>query len=174
MNGIDFSQLPLRDIRLPDPVAWWPPAPGWWLLLIAALLALGYAGWRHYRLRRHRAALKAISRIAAELDAGGEPVACLQDLSAVLRRFVMTVAAPADARTVPGLVGPSWLDYLDERFEGGMFRHGAGRMLLDAPYAPERSIGREQALELTRLCSEWIRAQRPPRPVVRFPRRAEA
>lgn len=163
MNGIDFSQLPLRDIHLPDAVAWWPPAPGWWLLLAAALAASGWAGWRHYRLRRHRAALRAIARISAALDDGGEPVECLQSLSAVVRRFAMTLAGPAGLRTVPGLVGRRWLEYLDKRWEGDAFRHGAGRMLLDAPYAPEASVSREQARELASVCADWIRAQRPGR-----------
>lgn len=35
----------LRDIRGLDPVSWWPPGPGWWLLT-GALLILLYLAWR--------------------------------------------------------------------------------------------------------------------------------
>ena len=30
----------LRDIRLPEPVTWWPPAAGWWIVAIVALCAV--------------------------------------------------------------------------------------------------------------------------------------
>jgi hypothetical protein len=29
----------LRDIRMPEPASWWPPAPGWWI--VAALVLAG-------------------------------------------------------------------------------------------------------------------------------------
>lgn len=159
--GVDFSQLPLRDIHLPGEVSWWPPAPGWWLLLLLGLAVLAFAGLRHYRYRRQRAALRTIAGIATRLENGDEPVHCLQELSAVLRRFVMTIAAPADTQSVPGLTGARWLEYLDRHWSGGSFRHGAGRMLLDAPYAPTHSVSREQALALMQLCTDWVREQRP-------------
>lgn len=38
----------LRDIHLPDPVGWWPPAPGWWLL---GLTILGLLVWALHRLQ---------------------------------------------------------------------------------------------------------------------------
>ncbi|MGB5726303.1 MAG: DUF4381 domain-containing protein, partial [Thiogranum sp.] len=47
------SELPLRDIHLPDPLSWWPPAPGWWLLLtlLVAIALLG--GYLLHRYRRN-------------------------------------------------------------------------------------------------------------------------
>ena len=30
----------LRDIHLPQPISWWPPAPGWWILLGLLLVSI--------------------------------------------------------------------------------------------------------------------------------------
>jgi hypothetical protein len=29
----------LRDVHLPDPISWWPPAFGWWMIM--GLLIIG-------------------------------------------------------------------------------------------------------------------------------------
>jgi MYXO-CTERM domain-containing protein len=180
--SIDPSHLPLRDIHLPDPVGWWPPAPGWWIIAALVLAGLAYAAVLRYRRRRHRAALQAVARIAAALAAGEEPVHCVQQLSTVLRRFAMTLAghmpgAPSEAHSAPafagatarsagpalvgvaGLTGARWLEYLDARWNRADFR-GIGAALAHAPYAPPARVSREEAETLARLCSDWIRAQR--------------
>ena len=162
---IDFSQLPLRDIHLPGAVGWWPPAPGWWLL--AALVLAGCIGYAvlYYRGRHRRAALRTLERVRAELEQGAEPVGALQKVSTVLRRFAMTTAAASDAQVpavrldVPGLIGDRWLAYLDSRWQGGGFAHGPGRQLLAAPYVRPGGIDRASALELTALCTDWLKAQ---------------
>ena len=39
MNSAATNPLDqLRDIHLPEPILWWPLAPGWWLLIIMAVV----------------------------------------------------------------------------------------------------------------------------------------
>jgi hypothetical protein len=159
----DYSELPLRDIHLPGAIGWWPPAPGWWLLAALVLAGLALYAVHYYRGRHKRAALRAMRRVRSALEQGAEPVACLQYVSTVLRRFAMTSAASAPAGTppvdVPGLVGERWLRYLDGRWTKTEFSAGLGRKLLAAPYARPNSIERAAALELTGLCAAWLAAQ---------------
>lgn len=166
MNPNDVSSLPLRDIHLPGAIGWWPPAIGWWLVAALVLVAIALYALRHYRTRHKRAALKSLQQVRAALEQGVEPVVCLQNVSTVLRRFAMTMAAARDRksgsheeRDVPGLTGTRWLAYLDSRWQRDTFVSGAGRALLAAPYARPNSVERGAALELTALCVEWLMAQ---------------
>lgn len=161
MNPIDFSQIPLRDIHLPAPVGWWPPAPGWWILAGLILGALVVALVRYRRRYRERAALKALQGVLADLESGAEPVFCLQRVSMILRRFAMSVAGRGDA--VPGLTGERWLGYLDSRWDRDAFSRGTGRALAVAPYAPPDRVHPQDVVELGRLCIEWVGAQRRPK-----------
>jgi len=189
MNPNDAAQLALRDIHLPGLVAWWPPAPGWWLvsaLVLAGLVAFGI----YYRSGRHRrAALRAVALVRAALEQGEEPVECLQRVSTTLRRFAMTtadqqsvaslravdgVAERPDSGEVAGLIGQRWLRYLDSRWQRDEFSAGAGRLLLAAPYARPDTIDRQHALELVALCADWLKAQRPRRRATRKGERAAA
>ena len=42
----------LRDIHLPDPVGFWPLAPGWWILGLLILILLGVA--LRFLIKRYR------------------------------------------------------------------------------------------------------------------------
>ena len=49
---MDPTQIPLRDLHLPDLIGTWPLAPGWWVLialLAAGLLWLAREGYRKWR-----------------------------------------------------------------------------------------------------------------------------
>lgn len=162
---VDYSQLPLRDIHLPEAAAWWAPAPGWWLLAAAALILAAALWLRHRRAGARRAALAAAERVARQLRDGEEPVHCLQELSVVLRRFALSVRSGSGSarREVAGLTGERWLAYLDSRWQRTAFTTPLGCALLAAPYRPPGSVSTEQALQLSALCAAWMRAQRPER-----------
>jgi hypothetical protein len=157
MNPLDPAQLPLRDIHLPDAIAWWPPAPGWWLLAGLAVAAIVVLALKLWRGRRHRAARRELARIITALDGGADPAQCARRASVLLRRFAMTL--DEDSPGIAGLAGERWLDYVARHGKNrGLFEHDGG-LLLDVPYREPRRVSADQARNLCRLCADWIAAQ---------------
>ncbi|MDT8387105.1 MAG: DUF4381 domain-containing protein [Thiogranum sp.] len=151
--------LPLRDIHLPEPVSWWPPAPGWWLLLIllALLGALGYALYRRHRRRAlQRSAQQALRDIAARWQQSGNAAQLASELSILLRRLCLS-RFPREQ--VAGLTGSAWLQRLDSELPGEHFTSGIGRALIEAPYAAEVRVDGDALLQ---LCERWIRCAAQP------------
>lgn len=143
----------LRDIVLPPPVSYWPPAPGWWVLaaLAAALLALLVARRiiRHRHDAYRRAALRELAALPAPLDARGA-----QALSAILKRAAL-VAFPRTE--VAGLTGAAWLRFLDKTGRMQAFESG-----LAAPL-PQIALGASVPADdgaIRHAARDWIRRHR--------------
>jgi len=157
---VDPAALPLRDIHLPEVVGWWPPAPGWWLVVGILLFAMGFAWWwqRRYRARRaNRAAMRLLDDAAAQ--AASQPLLAVQAVSVALRRFVMTTGEQAEAAAA--LTDDAWLAFLDSRWDQDAFSRGAGRILVAAPYMPAERVERGAVEALLELARQWLNAQRP-------------
>ena len=129
----------LRGIHLPQPVGFWPPAPGWWGL--AALLVASAVVTTIVVKRRRRSVVRHALR---ELDglARTSPDADLQTLATRLSALVRRVALLRFGRTrVASLHGRAWQDFLAEtapkkRRRRARFAENAGLVLSLAPYAP--------------------------------------
>jgi hypothetical protein len=106
----DLSNL--RDIVVPPDVPFWPPAPGWYVVGAACLVAIGLAAaaaLQHYRRNAYRrAALHELEQAAPST------------ISSILKRAALIAFPRAE---VAALSGPAWLAFLDRtggtRFAGG-------------------------------------------------------
>ena len=132
---MEENALPLRDLHLPEPVGWWPLAPGWWVVLALLAAGLVWLAWRWYRAwqfeapRRH--ALRELARIEAEYLEHRNPVELGKALSELLRRGMLAYAPRAD---MAGLTGEAWLAWLDEGMSVPYFHTEGGKSLLSLPY----------------------------------------
>jgi hypothetical protein len=147
------DNLPLRDIHLPEPVAWWPPAPGWWLLPALLIMIAGLAWWLHRRHRRgalHRGAQQALQEIAGDYRQSPDDEQLVQRLSVLLRRLSLS---RYPRQQVAGLTGTAWLAWLDRVLGGSDFREGVGRTLIHAPYTRQVKVDSEALLQ---LCERWV------------------
>jgi hypothetical protein len=149
----------LRDWHLPDPVSWWPPAPGWWVLaglaLAATLFAVGAWLTRRRRTAPARAALSRLTALRAELRSQGDARRFAAAVSEVLRRLAL---ARFPRERVAGLSGIDWLQFLDSTGGGGGFSTGAGRVLAEVPYRAPGTVSGLDTNDLADLAARWIRS----------------
>jgi hypothetical protein len=150
------TQLPLKDLHLPEAISWFPPAIGWWLVVVLIPLTLWFLYWCFQRLTRKtslKAAKKLLDNIKNSTANNGEKLA---ELSALLRRVAISIAPRAQTAS---LTGQAWLAFLDSSLKDAPFTKGAGRCLADAPY--RKSPPSEQEIyQLISLCEDWLKAQK--------------
>ncbi len=168
---MDPSQL--RDIHVHMGQPWWPPAPGWWLL-VAALVGIGLLLWRYdprWRLYvplpvitlgtwRWEAA-QALRGLRRRLDdAPVKPIAT--ELSELLRRIAM---ARHGRTACAGLHGDDWLAWLTEHDPKGFDWCRDARPLLSAPYGQPAAANtqREAIGRILSAAMEWVAAPDPTR-----------
>ena len=155
--------LELRDIHLPEPISWWPLAPGWWILAAGLLLLIIIAFiirkvYQGRQIKRDIAAeLERIKQRYAETQSNVE---LARSLSILLRRVSITCYPNQD---VAGMTGEDWLHWLDQeqvnnKANKTSFVSDTGRQLLSTPYLPDDAVIDFDAQALIQLCESWLLA----------------
>jgi hypothetical protein len=150
------SGLPLRDIHLPAPASWWPPGPGWWLLL-ALIIGAGLLVW-HWRrsrgqLRLQQLAVQELQKIESRFGQPDNERQVLENLSMLLRRIALS-RYPRER--VASLTGVRWLQFLDGVTGTDEFSNGPGRVLAEGPYNPALKA---DIPDLIDACRRWLEAE---------------
>ncbi len=150
-------QLDLKDIHLPDPINWWPPAIGWWILAFLIPLFCFFLFWLYKRITR-KTAIKTVKKLILQIkqDTKTADEHKLSELSALIRRVAISLSPRAETAS---LTGKNWLEYLDKSVTGTPFSQGAGKILATAQYqkSPATDI---DIPSLISVCEDWLKAQK--------------
>ncbi len=149
----------LRDIHLPDPVGWWPPAPGWWLLLLLALATLAFSlVWliKRYRSNRYRREALVIL-IQLEASLAQQPLELCHAILALLRR---TAKSAYPGQGLEAELLPQLFHRLNLSCRKPAFEPALQQQLKELPYQANPQIPTHTAKELLVSTQHWIKKHR--------------
>jgi len=112
------SLVNLKDIHLPETISNWPPAYGWWLVVLISITLLGLACFyliKSYRQSAYRrTALKLFEDINTDYHQHNNAKLWLNDITHLLKRTCIIAYPKA---SFSDLSGNEWLEYLDSKIE---------------------------------------------------------
>lgn len=149
--------LQLEDIHLPDPISFWPLAPGWWLLLILLLLLAvaavylyqhGVTHW-FYKRRLKQQLISELEECYQEWQQHQQSDVLCASLNAQLKRYCRRWEPQALS-----LSGEAWVDWLETR-GGEPFSAAHRHALAHGPYQPDSGLSEQAIRALSDRCIDW-------------------
>lgn len=117
----------LADIHLPEPVSYWPPAIGWWILAAIVLVLLALLLRRLAQIRRQQKirayALAELERCYDSFSQADPAVldqsrlSYVNQFNTVLRRVALVHCPQAN---VASLDGAAWVDFIRQKGESSL------------------------------------------------------
>ena len=149
----------LQDIHLPTEIGLWPPAWGWWLLLIVTIVCVASLVFfikRNKVRNTYRALALAEVHNTVKQYSDEQGPEYLQALSIILRR---TALSGFSSQFNASLKGHDFLQWLDEQCTktNSQFSQGVGTALLIGPYQKNPEFDR---IALHQLSLLWIKEHR--------------
>ena len=154
------NELPLRDNHLPPEIRWWPLAWGLWLVLLLVLCGLVALVWwwlkrpvtnQRVNISAQASALQELERI--EQQYSNDPMGLVRELSVLLRRIAISLYG---RRSVAGLTGMTWLQFLDKQGGSAVFSQRFQQALTELPYRAQGSVDVSALVQEVR---QWLSSQ---------------
>lgn len=124
----------LKDIHLPAPVGWWPPAPGWYFVLALIVFFISFISYRAYKHYGYalakKQALILLDRYQEHYERDHNVPLTSAHISELLRRVALVYFPRTQ---VASLHGEAWLQFLNQTSKGIDF-NSVRTLLLDAPF----------------------------------------
>ncbi len=151
-SGVENGLEQLRDIHSPDPVGWWVPAPGYWLILLLAIALLVYWMWRHRRYQLRRVAVRELEAIVTAYESHQDDEKLANEISTLLRRVAISFAP---RKEVASALGQQWIATLQALPESHAFEFSedVAEFLSVGLYQRHSEIPIQQLIS---ECRQWI------------------
>jgi hypothetical protein len=146
----------LKDIHLPPPIGFWPPAYGWFIItaLILMLVVVALKRYMLYRKKRHlkQEALSRIEAIRQQSLQNSNMAESAADISILLKQIALMRYPRVD---VAAITQEQWLLFLNTH-PGDVDFTPVKSLLLEAPYQAEAT---GDINTLIKLATHWIKRQ---------------
>lgn len=146
----------LHDIVLPEAVSWWPPAPGWYVVISLFLCATAIGAWwswQRWQTRRYRR--QALEELRVLRETSDDLGSAASSILILLKR---TALAAYPRAQVANLSGEQWWAFLDRTSAGSRFTSDFGPLATDLAYRAEvhESDEPQQLGILFNTAEHWI------------------
>jgi Domain of unknown function (DUF4381) len=153
MTGETLAQL--KDIHLPETVSWWPPAIGWWLLMLMAIAVttaiIYWAIKRKKQWQYREEAMVLLDECYQQWRVSNNDVRCFNAINALLKRTALTAFPESNATA---LHGQQWLDFLNAKCRSKPFDQKMIDNFSQCQYQCKITIDIEQ---FYRCSHQWVR-----------------
>lgn len=134
----------------PEPIPWWPPAPGWWILFALALAIAFGLPWLALRWKKHNTRRRWTSQALKDIPTDLPDQQWLSEINILLKRLLIRRGEVAPSR----LFGEQWLDYLCQGYPRPQRRHL--QPLAADLYRQAPNLSRDQRRALLRELRRWL------------------
>lgn len=152
----------LHDIVMPDRVdLWWPPAPGWYVLVVLCVVVAAVFAWRiRQRWQAARYRTEALAELRTLRHETSQPQAAAAALLILLKR---TALAAYPRTQVASLNGAAWWTFLDLSGGRPLFSAGLGDLAERIVYAQQDgdAISARDMRRLYKAAGQWIKRHHP-------------
>lgn len=138
----------LKDVQLPEPIAWWPLAPGWYILGVLLLCSIGVGIFiyskRLVRKRRKQRIVRQFSRIQSQ-----------QGFSAAMAYIKQVAITLYPTQKVEQLQGEAWVEFLQASAKSLIIPADLKQPLAQAAYQPTPA----NSQVLLTILQSWLEQQ---------------
>ena len=152
----------LHDIMIAEPVSWFPPAPGWIILLsfivVLLILFITYRLVLWWSNAYRRAAVKELNQLKVTTSNSSNDVVnhhlILCKAAEILKRTALVVSS---RENVAGLTGNEWIDWLNQHGGGALFENDVAELLAVKMYNSEISgLTSDVLTETIQKIRSWV------------------